>query len=124
MFHRVRADDGLAGAVDVYEVLSLDGKVKETLFLSMYGVRPNSPSAPGNSSLLRPPAIEEQYGSGTVLFCSSSLSRSFMRLFKISSTSGGNGWRTDPGMLASQSDLMAFILPAPTVASFTQRMVF
>jgi hypothetical protein len=39
MFHRVRAEDGLGGAVDVYEVLSLDGKVRETLFLSMYHPR-------------------------------------------------------------------------------------
>ena len=39
MFHRVRSEDGLIGAVDVYEVLSLDGTVNETLFLSMYHPR-------------------------------------------------------------------------------------
>ena len=39
MFHRVRAEEGNAGAVDVYEVLSLDGAVRETLFLSMYHPR-------------------------------------------------------------------------------------
>ena len=39
MFHRVRVEAGPAGAVDVYEVLSLDGKVRETLFLSMYHPR-------------------------------------------------------------------------------------
>ena len=36
MFHRVRSEDGLQNAVDVYEVLSLDRKVRETLFFSMY----------------------------------------------------------------------------------------
>ena len=35
MFHRVRAEESAAGIVDVYEVLSLDGKMRETLFLSM-----------------------------------------------------------------------------------------
>jgi hypothetical protein len=39
LFHRVRAEDGLAGTVDAYEVLSLDRKVQETLFLSMYHPR-------------------------------------------------------------------------------------
>lgn len=39
MFHRVRAEDGIVGAVDVYELLSLDAKVHETLFLSMYHPR-------------------------------------------------------------------------------------
>jgi hypothetical protein len=39
MFHRARAEEGAAGAVDVYEVLSLDGKVRELLFLSMYHPR-------------------------------------------------------------------------------------
>jgi len=41
MFHRVRAEEGPEPGkpVDVYEVLSLDGKVRETLFLSMYHPR-------------------------------------------------------------------------------------
>lgn len=39
MFHRLRAEEGLVGPVDVYEVLSLDGTVRETLFLSMYHPR-------------------------------------------------------------------------------------
>ncbi len=39
MFHRVRAEEEAGGAVDVYEVLSLDGAVRETLFLSMYHPR-------------------------------------------------------------------------------------
>ncbi len=45
MFHRVRAEDGLEGAVDVFEVLSLDGRMREKLFLSMYHPR-KSHSAP------------------------------------------------------------------------------
>ena len=39
MFHRLRAEEGVAGPVDVYEVLSLDGKIREILFLSMYHPR-------------------------------------------------------------------------------------
>jgi hypothetical protein len=39
MFHRVRAEEGPAGAVDVYDVLSLDATVRETLFLSMFHPR-------------------------------------------------------------------------------------
>jgi hypothetical protein len=39
MFHRVRAEESAAGTIDVYDVLSLDGKVQETLFLSMYHPR-------------------------------------------------------------------------------------
>ncbi len=39
MFHRVRAEESAAGTIDVYDILSLDGKVQETLFLSMYHPR-------------------------------------------------------------------------------------
>jgi hypothetical protein len=39
MFHRVRAEEGATRPVDVYEVISLDGLVRETLFLSMYHPR-------------------------------------------------------------------------------------
>jgi hypothetical protein len=39
MFHRVRAEEGATRPVDVYEVLSLDGRVRENLFLSMYHPR-------------------------------------------------------------------------------------
>jgi hypothetical protein len=39
MFHRVRAEEGATRPVDVYEVLSLDGRVREALFLSMYHPR-------------------------------------------------------------------------------------
>ena len=35
----MRAEDGAIGAVDAYEVLSLDGEVREILFLSMYHPR-------------------------------------------------------------------------------------
>lgn len=39
MFHRVGTQRGIAGDVDAYEVISLDGTVHETLFLSMYHPR-------------------------------------------------------------------------------------
>jgi len=39
MFHRVRSEEGRLGVVDVYEVLSTDGTVRQTLFLSMYHPR-------------------------------------------------------------------------------------
>lgn len=39
MFHRVRAEESAAGIIDVFDILSLDGKVQETLFLSMYHPR-------------------------------------------------------------------------------------
>lgn len=39
MFHRVRAEDGLTGAVDAYEVLSIDGRTRDALYLSMYHPR-------------------------------------------------------------------------------------
>ncbi len=35
MFHRVRSEQGASGILDIYEVLSLDGKIRETLYLSM-----------------------------------------------------------------------------------------
>ncbi len=39
MFHRVRSEEGPLGVVDVYEVLSTDGTVRQTLFMSMYHPR-------------------------------------------------------------------------------------
>ncbi len=39
MFHRLGSQDGSIGSVDAYEVLSLDGNVRETLYLSMYHPR-------------------------------------------------------------------------------------
>lgn len=39
MFHRLGTEDGTAAPVDVYEVLSLDRRHRETLFLSMYHPR-------------------------------------------------------------------------------------
>ena len=33
MFHRVRAEEGISGIVDVYEVLSLDGAIREITLL-------------------------------------------------------------------------------------------
>lgn len=39
MFHRIGTEDGAFNKVDVYEVLSLDGVVRELLFLSMYHPR-------------------------------------------------------------------------------------
>jgi len=47
MFHRVRAEDGLVGAVDVFEVLSLDGKIHEELFLSLYHPRKSNRTPTG-----------------------------------------------------------------------------
>jgi hypothetical protein len=39
MFHRLGSARGASGMVDLYEVLSLDGTVRETLYLSMYHPR-------------------------------------------------------------------------------------
>jgi hypothetical protein len=47
MFHRVGTQRGIAGDVDAYEVLSLDGKVHETLFLSMYHPRKSKKAPSG-----------------------------------------------------------------------------
>lgn len=47
MFHRVRAEDGPTGAVDVYEVLSVDGQTREELYLSMYHPRKSNRAPEG-----------------------------------------------------------------------------
>ncbi len=39
MFHRLGSQEGLTGFVDAYEVLSLDGSLREKLYLSMYHPR-------------------------------------------------------------------------------------
>lgn len=52
MFHRLRSEDGPIGAVDVYEILSLDRRVRKTLYLSMYHPR-KSRRAPRGFTLAR-----------------------------------------------------------------------
>lgn len=47
MFHRVRAENGLSGRVDVFEVLSLDGKAREEFFLSLYHPRKSNKAPRG-----------------------------------------------------------------------------
>lgn len=52
MFHRLRSEDGPTGAVDAYEVLSLDRRVRQTLYLSLYHPR-KSRHAPRGFTLAR-----------------------------------------------------------------------
>ena len=52
MFHRLHSERSALGTVDVYEVISLDGKVRETLFLSFYHPR-KSRKAPRGFTVAR-----------------------------------------------------------------------
>ncbi len=67
MFHRVRAEESAGGTIDVYDVLSLDGKVQETLFLSMYHPRKSRKVPRGYSYAEKPDPSNFTYGVNQVV---------------------------------------------------------